>query len=176
MPKSIIRRLDNFGRITLPHDMRRAMHLEESDPVEIEYDKKKITISPYIMLNEIEGFILPCLKALKKTGDNHYVFTAQTEICLSYLKGAERGVSLSEELVHVLRKRKDHVFEDFSISLTSCSQYSVTAVFPIIASGDLHGGVVIVTNDNKKPTEDQLVKAKLLRDIIAQEIEGKGYV
>ena len=55
MPKSIIRRLDNFGRITLPHDMRRAMHLEESDPVEIEYDEKKITISPYIMLNEIEG-------------------------------------------------------------------------------------------------------------------------
>ena len=26
MNKNIIRRLDDFGRITLPHDMRRAMH------------------------------------------------------------------------------------------------------------------------------------------------------
>ena len=44
MNKVIIRRLDDFGRITLPHDMRRAMHLEESDPVEIVYEDKRIRI------------------------------------------------------------------------------------------------------------------------------------
>jgi len=70
MNKNIIRRLDDFGRITLPHDMRRAMHLEESDPVEIVYEDKRITISPYITLNEIEYFTIPCLKALRKSGDS----------------------------------------------------------------------------------------------------------
>lgn len=172
MNKSIIRRLDDFGRITLPSDMRRAMRLEESDPVEIVYEDRRITITPYIPLNEIEYFTIPCLKALKRSCDNHYVFAAQKEICLSCIKGAERGIPLSEELVMVLRRRKDYIPEDFAILLTNHSRYAVTAVFPILAAGDLHGGIVIVTDEYKKPTEDQLVKAKFLRDIIAQEVEG----
>lgn len=172
MNKVIIRRLDDFGRITLPHDMRRAMHLEESDPVEIVYEDKRITISPYITLNEIEYFTIPCLKALRKSGDNNYVFTTRNEICLSNIKGIERGVSLTDALVIILRQRKDHIPENFSIPITDHSRYTVTAVFPILASGDLHGSIVIVTDENKKPTEDQLVKARFLRDIIAQEVEG----
>lgn len=172
MNKSIIRRLDDFGRITLPSDMRRAMRLEESDPVEIVFEDRRITITPYITLNEIEYFTIPCLKALKKNSDNHYVFTAQKEICLSCIKGAERGIPLSDELVMVLRRRKDHIPEDFSILLSDRSRYTVTAIFPILASGDLHGSIVIVTDEYEKPTEDQLVKARFLRDIIAQEVEG----
>jgi len=172
MNKNIIRRLDDFGRITLPSDMRRAMRLEESDPVEIVYQDRKITISPYITLNEIEYFTIPCLKALKKSGDNHYIFTTRDEICLSCISGAERGVQLSETLTSILRRRKDHIPEDFSVLLTSHSRYAVTAVFPIVSAGDLHGGIVIVTDDGTKPTEEQLTKAKFLRDILVQEVEG----
>ena len=171
MNKVIIRRLDDFGRITLPHDMRRAMHLEESDLVEIVYKDKQITISPYITLNEIEYFTIPCLKALKKSGDNNYIFTTRDEICLSCLVGAERGIPLTEALTTILRRRKDYISEDFSVLLTAQSRYAVTAVFPILSAGDLHGGIVIVTDDNTKPTDEQLIKAKFLRDILAQEVE-----
>ena len=171
MNKSIIRRLDDFGRITLPYDMRRAMRLEESDPVEVVYENRKITISPYVSLNEIEYFILPCLKALAHSGDNNYVFTTRNEISLSFIKGAERSIPLTEELTCALRVRKDRVFDDFSIKLTECSRYAVTALFPILASGDLHGSIVIVTDENNTPTENQLVKAKFLRDIVAQALE-----
>jgi len=71
-----------------------------------------------------------------------------------------------------LRRRKDHIPEDFSVLLTSHSRYAVTAVFPIVSAGDLHGGIVIVTDDGTKPTEEQLTKAKFLRDILVQEVEG----
>lgn len=172
MNKSIIRRLDDFGRLTLPHDMRRLLHLEESDPVEIVYEDRKITITPYITLNEIEYFTIPCLKALKKSGDSNYVFTTRNEICLSNIQEIDRGVSLSDDLVVILRQRKDHIPENFSIPITDHSQYAVTAVFPILAAGDLHGSIIIVTDEYKKPTVDQLVKAKFLRDIIAQKVEG----
>ena len=171
MNKSIIRRLDDFGRITLPYDMRRAMRLEESDPVEVVYENQKITISPYVSLSEIEYFTLPCLKALAHSGDNNYVFTTRNEVSLSFIKGAERGIPLTEILTCALRLRKDRVFDDFSIQLTEHSRYAVTALFPILASGDLHGGIVIVTDEHKTPTENQLVKAKFLQDIVAQAIE-----
>ena len=172
MNKSIIRRLDDFGRITLPHDMRRAMHLEESDPVEIVYEDKRITISPYITLNEIEYFTIPCLKALRKSGDNHYIFTTRNEVCLSCIKGIDRGVSLTEALVTILRQRKEYIPDDISIPIIAHGPYTVSAVFPILSAGDLHGGIIIVTDEYKKPTVDQLVKAKFLRDIIAQKVEG----
>ena len=172
MNKNIIRRLDDFGRITLPHDMRRAMHLEESDPVEIVYEDKRITISPYITLNEIEYFTIPCLKALRKSGDNHYIFTTRNEVRLSCIKGIDRGVSLTEALVTILRQRKEYIPDDISIPIIAHSPYAVTAVFPILSGGDLHGGIVIVSDDYAKPTETQLVKARFLRDIIAQEVEG----
>ena len=172
MNKSIIRRLDDFGRITLPHDMRRAMHLEESDPVEVVYEDRKITVTPYITLNEIENFTIPCLKALKQSGDNHFVFTTRNEVCLSCIKGIDRGMPLTEELEMILRRRKDYIPEDCVIPLTECCRYTVSAVFPILAEGDLHGGIVIVSDGAAKPTEAQLVKARFLRDIIAQEVEG----
>ena len=172
MNKNIIRRLDDFGRITLPHDMRRAMHLEESDPVEIVYEDKRITISPYITLSEIEYFTIPCLKALRKSGDNHYIFTTRNEVCLSCIKGIDRGVSLTEALVTILRQRKEYIPDDISIPIIVHCPYAVTAVFPILSAGDLHGGIVIVSDDYTKPTESQLVKARFLRDIIAQEVEG----
>ena len=172
MNKSIIRRLDDFGRITLPHDMRRVMHLEESDPVEIIYEDRKITISPYITLNEIEYFTIPCLKALKKSGDNHYIFTTRNEVCLSCIKGIDRGDSLTEALVTILRQRKEYIPDEISIPIIARSLYTVSAVFPILSAGDLHGGIVIVSDDYSKPTDTQLVKAELLRDIISQKIEG----
>ena len=172
MNKSIIRRLDDFGRITLPHDMRRAMHLEESDPVEVVYEDRKITVIPYITLNEIEYFTIPCLKALKQSGDNHFVFTTRNEVCLSYIKGIDRGMPLTEELEMILRRRKDYIPEDCVIPLTECCRYTVSAVFPILAAGDLHGGIVIVSDGAAKPTKTQLVKARYLRDINAQEVEG----
>ncbi len=172
MNKRIIRRLDDFGRITLPHDMRRALHLEESDPVEIVYSDKRIIVAPYISISEIENFALSCLKALRHRGDNHYICTTRDEICLSCLKGVERGIPLTEALTNILRRRRDCIPEDFSILLTEHSRYAVTAVFPILSAGDLHGGIIVVTDDYTKPSEDQLVKARFLRDILAQEVEG----
>ena len=60
-----------------------------------------------------------------------------------------------------------------SASALSVVNWIVTrSVFPILAAGDLHGGIVIVSDGAAKPTETQLVKARFLRDIIAQEVEG----
>ena len=118
------------------------------------------------------NFTIPCLKALRKSGDNHYIFTTRNEVCLSCIKGIDRGVSLTEALVTILRQRKEYIPDDISIPIIAHSPYAVTAVFPILSAGDLHGGIVIVSDDYAKPTETQLVKARFLRDIIAQEVEG----
>ena len=41
----IVRRIDDFGRIIIPRDIRRACGIREDDPLEIFYDEKARTIT-----------------------------------------------------------------------------------------------------------------------------------
>lgn len=43
----MIRKLDELGRITLPIELRRNLHLEEKDPVEIFMQDDRIVLQKY---------------------------------------------------------------------------------------------------------------------------------
>ncbi len=44
----IIRRIDDLGRIVIPRDIRRQLHIQEGTPFEIYIDKdKSIIFKPY---------------------------------------------------------------------------------------------------------------------------------
>lgn len=43
----IVRKLDELGRITLPIELRRNLHINEKDPLEIFVDDDKIVLKKY---------------------------------------------------------------------------------------------------------------------------------
>ncbi|MFP4697636.1 MAG: AbrB/MazE/SpoVT family DNA-binding domain-containing protein [Eubacteriales bacterium] len=43
----IVRKLDELGRITLPIELRRNLHINEKDPLEIFVDDEKIILKKY---------------------------------------------------------------------------------------------------------------------------------
>ena len=43
----IIRRIDEFGRIALPREIRRTMKVKEGDPLMIYFDKDSIILKKY---------------------------------------------------------------------------------------------------------------------------------
>lgn len=43
----IVRKLDELGRITLPIELRRNLHINEKDPLEIFVDDDKIILKKY---------------------------------------------------------------------------------------------------------------------------------
>lgn len=50
---SIVRRIDDLGRIVIPNEIRRVLQVGEGDPMEIFVDseKKQIIMQPYNQLN-----------------------------------------------------------------------------------------------------------------------------
>ena len=43
----VIRRVDELGRVVLPRELRRTLHIQEKDPLEIFVDGNKIILRKY---------------------------------------------------------------------------------------------------------------------------------
>lgn len=48
----IVRRIDDLGRIVIPKEIRRTLHIRESDPLEIFTDREGQVILKNILLSE----------------------------------------------------------------------------------------------------------------------------
>ncbi len=66
----IVRKLDELGRITLPIELRRTLHIAERDSIEISIQDDKIILSKYepvdIFTGEKEDLIEYCGKKVSK--------------------------------------------------------------------------------------------------------------
>ncbi len=66
----IVRKLDELGRITLPIELRRTLHISERDSIEISTEDDKIILEKYepvdIFTGEKEDLIEYCGKKVSK--------------------------------------------------------------------------------------------------------------
>ena len=66
----VIRKLDELGRITLPMELRKSLHLEEKDPLQIFVEDDKIVLKKYeptdIFTGETEELVEYCGKKVSK--------------------------------------------------------------------------------------------------------------
>ena len=57
----IVRRVDELGRVVLPCELRRVMHIKERDPLEVFVDDDKIILKKYepacVFTNETDDLI-----------------------------------------------------------------------------------------------------------------------
>lgn len=61
----IIRRIDDLGRIVIPKEVRRSMHLREGDPIGIYVDDGTVMPKAASDLNGLEAFAGAIVKALQ---------------------------------------------------------------------------------------------------------------
>lgn len=64
----IIRRVDDLGRVVIPRDIRRFLHLNEGDPMEILVDKGSVTFRRYSPLKINRDICQMAGNTLKKLG------------------------------------------------------------------------------------------------------------
>lgn len=66
----IVRKLDELGRITLPIELRRTLHLSERDSIEISTEDNKIILEKYepvdVFTGDKEDLIEYCGKKVSK--------------------------------------------------------------------------------------------------------------
>ncbi len=152
----IVRRIDDLGRIVIPKEIRRTLHIRESDPLEIYTDRDgQVILKKYSPIGEMLTFAKQYAESLAQVS-GHVALIADRDQFIASAGGYKQLINQAvsrqlEEKVNnremVLAARGDRNF--VNICDDGGAEYQHEAIAPIICEGDIIGSVILLENDNK---------------------------
>lgn len=152
----IVRRIDDLGRIVIPKEIRRTLHIRESDPLEIYTDKEgQVILKKYSPIGEMTTFAKQYAESLAQVS-GHAALIADRDQFIAAAGGYKQMVNKSvskqmDEKVHnretLMATKGDRNF--ITICEDAANDYQHEAITPILCEGDVIGSVVLLQNDNK---------------------------
>lgn len=171
----IVRRIDELGRVVIPKEIRKTLRIFEGDPLEFFTESERLVLKKYSPV----GAIIQLAKDAAASLNSKIGFSAavcDTDRILAAkgqpLKELEKSV-LTKEVGKLLQSRKTLVSNEdeskIKIAEGDEEEYSRQIIMPIISRGDLYGGIILVSNE-EKITETVLSVASFLSDFIARQV------
>lgn len=165
----IVRRIDDLGRVVIPKEIRRTMHLKEGASLEIYTDKDgEVIFKKYSPVGEMsEDAQIYCDAVHKATGITAAITDRDSVVAAAgEYKRELCGKKISRELESVLGGRTPYLYRIGSprIGIIAAAErdadlYAGT-VCPINVDGDIIGSVVLLIDDRGAEhgkTEEKLV-------------------
>ena len=151
----IIRRIDDLGRIVIPKEIRKTMHIRESDPLEIFTERDgDIILKKYSPMVELAAFAGQYAEAMSQATGLIVCITDRDQV-IAVSGGARKELlqkAISQSLERVINERQtiqagkdDKSF----VRLIDEELEGITAqvVAPIICEGDAIGAVAIMSRE-----------------------------
>ena len=105
----VVRRIDDLGRIVIPKEIRRTLHIKEGDPLEIFTDKEgEIILKKYSPIGELSEFATGYAETLSKT-TGHIACITDKDTVIAVSGGSKKEFleqSLSPELEKVIENKE----------------------------------------------------------------------
>ena len=165
----IVRRIDDLGRVVIPKEIRRTLHIKESDPLEIFTDRDGAVIfKKYSPMGELSDFAGQICQALNKT-TGHLVAICDRDAIITAAGSGHRAIaekSISKELETTLHARTlYHAPQDVPglMPIGADTDLRVEIAAPILAEGDILGGVLFLGQAHQKVTTE--VEKKLAQTV-----------
>ena len=165
----IVRRIDDLGRVVITKEIRRTLHIKESDPLEIFTDRDGAVIfKKYSPMGELGDFAGQICHALNKT-TGQLVAICDRDAIVSTAGNGSRSLAekpISRELEQTLNARTlYHAPFDAQglMPTTADSEYRVEIAAPILSEGDILGGVLFLGQAQQKCATD--VEKKLAQTV-----------
>lgn len=153
----IVRRIDDLGRVVVPKEIRRTLHIREGDPLEIFTDREgEIILKKYSLLGELGGFAKQYAEALAATSGHIVCITDRDQHIAVSGQGRKEffGKPLGRDLERLIHQRNtvccprgDKTFVELTPEADGTIAYET--ICPIISGGDAIGAVIIATRDEK---------------------------
>lgn len=174
----IVRRIDDLGRVVIPKEIRRTLRIREGDPLEIYTDTDgEVIFKKYSPIGEMSPFAAQYSEVLSRIAGHPTLICDRDHIV------AVAGVSKKE----YLERRITPTLEDFMESRRSFvankneSNYlqpvegidrAAVVCYPIIASGDVTGAVILLSNESGGfPTETEVKLAQTAAAFLGKQME-----
>lgn len=169
----IVRRIDELGRIVVPKEIRKTLHIKNGENLEIFINDDTIILKKYSELGnmqELSDTIAETLNSNIKAN----VLISDTDKFIS-ISGSLKKKYLNEEISEILLKyindRKTVILKDKNINITK-EKTENTNIFisPIISSGDAIGSIIVISD--KELTSCNIESINLLSKVLAKHIES----
>ena len=175
----IVRRVDDFGRIVIPKEIRRTLRIREGDPLEIYTEKDGgVIFRKYSPMGDLQDFAAQICESI---GDNTGRIAAVADRdSIIALAGAPKRELMdkpnSQELDRIMEQRKIYRYTqgDSLIRATEGSdRYHLGVAAPILSQGDLMGCVMLLMGDDRTPMQESDQKlAQTVAGFLGKQMES----
>ena len=169
----IVRRIDELGRIVVPKEIRKTLHIKNGENLEIFINDDTIVLKKYSELGnmqELSDTITETLNSTLKAS----VLISDTDKYISIsgpLKKKYLNDEISETILKYINDRKTVILKDKSINLTKDkSENENIFISPIISSGDVVGSIIVISK--KELNSSNIESINLLSKVLAKHIES----
>ncbi len=166
----IVRRIDELGRIVIPKEIRKSMHIKNGEKLEIFIDKENIILKKYSELShfkELSDNIATTLNTFLKAA----VLISDTDKYISVSgqsKDQYLNTEISEDVLKYMNARKQVILKELFLTKTEKIK-GLIIIQPIIASGDISGSIII--HSQKDLPENSINTINILTTILAKHLE-----
>ena len=174
----MIRRIDDLGRIVIPKEIRKTMHIRESDPLEIFTEKDgDIILKKYSPIGEMGESAMQYAQSV--ASQTSYTICVCDQDCVIASAGPSAktflGKALHETSQKILSERKslliDQKEEEFPPFISDLSdEFRYICLATIISDSEALGFVCILSKE--KLTEQELVIAKIGAEFLGKQLEA----
>ena len=172
----IVRRIDDLGRVVIPKEIRRTLRIREGDALEIFTDTQGgVIFKKYSPVGELSTFAGQYADVLSK------VVSLPTLVCDRDHVVAAAGVSRKEflerrvtsELEEYMQNRQNFVSKGNSgLKPVEGVDRTAEVICPIIASSDVTGAVILLSNDgNEAPSDSETKLAQVAASFLGKQME-----
>lgn len=163
----VVRRIDDLGRIVIPKEIRRTLHIKEGDPLEIFTDKEgEVILKKYSPIGELSEFASGYAETLSKT-TGHIACITDKDTVIAVSGGSKKEFleqNLSNELEKVLENKEVYTSKEnneIALPITQNDnkerKYNSQVIYPIVSDGDVIGSVILLSKEqNAKMGETEL--------------------
>lgn len=146
----VVRRMDDLGRIVLPKELRRTMHIDEGDSLEIYIDQdNQIILKKYSPIQNMNDFLEELVDSLyTKTSKEILAFDKEKILVSTSGLGKNYvGQIVSNTLREELKSRTTKRFTNEPLSI--CEGFETrknVLLVPILVYGDILGGILLFSD------------------------------
>lgn len=161
----IVRRIDNLGRIVIPKEIRRTMHICEGDSLEIFVEATgEIILKKYSTIGELGSFAKQHAEILSQVAAAPVIISDREKVVASSsnVQSNVIGKAISKEFDKIIQSRKTYVAkQDRVLYPIQGVDLKALVCVPIISSGDLSGSILIADGKGVVMSTTQVKLAQL---------------
>jgi AbrB family transcriptional regulator (stage V sporulation protein T) len=146
----IVRRIDDLGRIVIPKEIRKTMHIREGAQLEIFIDNEGgVIFRKYSPIGELESYVKDYVETLAKATGNTVVIVDKDIVIAAYgsTKKDLLNQKITSETERLIEARKQYVYHIGDHRTQLCQETEklyAGIVNPIILDGDAIGAIIML--------------------------------